>query len=548
MHLPDNRVNNSEETINMTKSLTVMMAQINPIVGAIETNTQMVLDIVQEHSTNHDLIIFPELVITGYPPEDLLLRNSCAIRVKQALNNIMMAAGDVYVIVGHPSWSNNQCFNSASVFYQGKCAAIYHKQCLPNTGVFDERRYFTPGPTTACIFHIKDLAIGLCICEDLWQPGPVEHLKKAGAHTIIALNASPFEDTKQKRRMSVLQAHALTGLNIAYVNLVGGQDELVFDGQSMAYDHHGDCIARAPAFKKATHSVTFNAPNKYQQIINEPDPLEIIYSALVCGLHDYIEKNGFPGVLIGLSGGIDSALTLAIAVDALGADRVHAVMMPSRYTAQISREDALQQLNTMRVQHTTLDIEPTVNALNQTLEPAFLGREPDLTEENLQARIRGTLLMALSNKTGKMVLTTSNKSEIAVGYATLYGDMCGGFSVLKDVFKTQVYALAAYRNLLQPVIPARVLTRAPSAELAFDQTDQKHLPEYELLDAILHAYIYEKCDLEDLVSLGYPHDIVESVIKRIKSNEHKRKQSAPGVKISHCAFGKDWRYPITSKF
>ncbi len=532
----------------MTESLTVMMAQINPIVGAIEANTNTIIDIVRAQASKNDLIVFPELVLTGYPPEDLLFRNSCANRVNTAINAIMAATGAVYVIVGHPSWYKNQCFNSASVFYSGKCVARYYKQTLPTHGVFDERRYFTPGPETACVFKIKNTGIGLCICEDLWQPGPVERLKSAGAQLLISLNASPFEETKQQQRMSILKEHALTGLNIVYVNLVGGQDELLFDGQSMAYDNHGQCFARAPAFESNLQTVTFN-PNKARVApVPDIDHTAILYRALVFGLHDYIEKNGFPAVLIGLSGGIDSALTLAIAADALGAERVHAVMMPSRYTATISHEYALQQLNTMHVAYTTLDIEPTFNALISTLEPSFIGHAPDVTEENLQARIRGTLLMALSNKTGNMVLTTSNKSELAVGYSTLYGDMCGGFSVLKDVFKTQVYALAKYRNTITPVIPEQVLTRAPSAELAWNQTDQDSLPEYEILDTILRAYIYEHCDLDDLLLRGYTRDLVEPIIQRIKRNEHKRRQAAPGVKISHCAFGKDWRYPITSKF
>ena len=532
----------------MPQSLTVMLAQINPMVGAIETNMCTIIDIIQANQAKYDIIAFPELVLTGYPLEDLLLRNSCATRVNAAIKEIMAATIDAYVIVGHPTWSNDQCFNSASVFYQGKCISLCHKQKLPNNGIFDERRYFIPGPTIACVFTVKDTLVGLCICEDIWHYGPVEQLKTAGAQLVISINASPFEDTKQSRRMSILNAHARSGLNIAYVNMIGGQDELVFDGQSMAYDQNGQCFARASAFESQLLAVTFNDPKSCKQIAPDIAPMAMLYRALVFGLYEYVEKNSFPGVLIGLSGGVDSALTLAIAVDALGAERVHAVMMPSRYTASISHEGALQQLKIMNVKHTILDIEPTMNMLTQTLEPTFSGLDQDVTEQNMQARIRGVLLMALSNKLGSMVLTTSNKSEIAVGYSTLYGDMCGGFSVLKDVFKTQVYALAKYRNDVTPVIPEIVLTRPPSAELTWDQTDQDSLPEYEVLDAILHAYIYEHCDLDNLLIRGYSRDLIVAIINRIKRSEYKRKQSAPGIKISHCAFGKDWRYPITSKF
>lgn len=525
-------------------SLTVLMAQINPTVGAIEANTKKIIHIIEEEASRHDIIVFPELAITGYPPEDLLFRHTFASRINHALQAIMNASQHAHVVVGHPSFLMNQCFNSASVFYQGACVMCCHKQRLPNYGVFDERRYFTPGPPSAHVFTLKGQTIGVCICEDLWQPGPVDTLLLHGATTLIAINASPFDNEKPKQREQLLYQHALRGLDVIYVNLQGGQDELVFDGQSMAWDRQGNLVARAPAFKEHLQTVRLG----FQANLGNITPLlhhdALIYQALVCGLHDYVKKNAFPGVLLGLSGGIDSALTLAIAVDALGPQCVHAVLMPSRYTADMSHEDAQDQLQRMGIKQTTLSIEPTLLALTHTLENA--GPIEGITAENLQARIRGTLLMALSNKTGHMVLSTSNKSETAVGYATLYGDMCGGFSVLKDVLKTQVYALARYRNTQTEVIPERVITRAPTAELAFNQTDQDQLPAYEVLDAIILAYMQDAYDAEQIIAQGHPADVVYNVIQRIKRNEYKRRQASPGVKISRCAFGKDWRYPITS--
>ena len=533
----------------MQQSLTCLMAQINPTVGAIERNTDQIIRVIQAHQSTHDIIVFPELALTGYPPEDLLLRPDFLTRVESAIQKIQSYITDCHVVIGHPYQETPHCYNTASVFYQKECIGHYHKQHLPNYSVFDEQRYFHPGDPTPFIFNLREHRIGLCICEDIWHPGPVDQLIAAGATIMLCLNASPFDVLKPKQREALLEAHAKRGLFIIYVNLVGGQDELIFDGQSLAFDPTGRLYARAPAFVEHLQTIIWpNAQNTLEAISPRLDNHELIYQALCCGLRDYIHKNNFSGVILGLSGGIDSALTLAIAVDALGASHVHAVMMPSRYTAAMSVEDALEQINTLGLQHTTLRIEPAYEALLATLNPAWNHAAPDITEENLQARIRGTLLMALSNKTGHLVLTTSNKSESAVGYTTLYGDMCGGFSVLKDILKTTVYALAHYRNQLHPVIPLRVISRAPSAELSENQTDQDSLPAYEILDSVITQYMELKLSAAEIITQGYEPAMVHRIIGLITRNEYKRRQAAPGVKISTCAFGKDWRYPLTSGF
>ncbi|MFC3907807.1 NAD+ synthase [Legionella dresdenensis] len=531
----------------MTKKLTLLMAQINPLVGAIEQNAKKIITIITQHQDQHDLIIFPELALTGYPPEDLLLRPSFHQKVTKALADIADTIENCHVIIGHPHLESDLRFNSASLFFQGKQIALYHKQKLPNYAVFDEDRYFTPGDQP-CVFNINGYRLGLCICEDIWNDEPITALKDAGAETVICINASPFDYQKYHLREQLLQRHAQKGLAIVYVNQVGGQDELVFDGLSLVMAESGEVRARARSFTEQLSTVVLNGGDISGEITPLPGQDELIYQALVCGLQDYVNKNRFPGVLLGLSGGIDSALTLAIAVDALGAERVHAVMMPSRYTADISVVDAEQQLATLKVNSSLLSIEPLFKSFLTTLAPEFEGLKPDTTEENLQARIRGVLLMALSNKTGKMVLTTSNKSETSVGYATLYGDMAGGFSVLKDVLKTQVYQLARYRNSVSPVIPERVITRAPSAELAENQKDQDSLPEYDVLDAIIVDYMEKNVSAEDIIAKGYNSSDVTRVIQLIKRNEYKRRQAAPGVKVSPRAFGRDWRLPITSGF
>lgn len=532
----------------MPQTLSILMAQINPTVGAITDNTAKILDIIQQHESEHDLIVFPELALTGYPPEDLLFREELFFQIDAALKVIQGNTHNCHVIVGHPTFEKGQCYNSASIFFNGKRSAIYHKQHLPNYGVFDEQRYFTHGAENPCLFSIKNYKLGLCICEDIWQPGPVDQLIEAGAEILISINASPFEENKQALRESILKAWAQRGLSIVYVNQVGGQDELVFDGQSMALAKTGKICARSPAFMESLQTVKIHGEKIQASVAPLLSKEALIYQALLCGLRDYVEKNNFPGVLLGLSGGIDSALVLALAVDALGASRVHAVLMPSRYTAGMSVEDAKQQAETMQVRHTTLPIEPVFQVLLSSLASSFEGLTPDTTEENLQARIRGMLLMALSNKTGNMLLSTSNKSETAVGYCTLYGDMAGGFSVLKDILKTMVYDLAHYRNTIAPVIPSRVLTRAPSAELASNQTDQDSLPDYSTLDGIVIAYMENNLSADEIICKGYKKEDVLKIIKLIKRNEYKRRQAPPGVKISSRAFGRDWRQPITSGF
>ncbi|WP_419420921.1 NAD+ synthase [Legionella sp. D16C41] len=532
----------------MTKNLTVLMAQINTTVAAIDANTNKVIETIIRYQDTHDIIIFPELVISGYPAEDLLLRPEFHNQIMQALTKITNVVKDCHVILGHPTPHESRCYNSASVFFQGKKIATYHKQALPNYGVFDEIRYFISGQAKPCVLPIKGYQVGICICEDIWLKNPVNDLIAAGADTILCLNASPFEYNKYPLRENLVREHTEKGVSLLYVNAIGGQDELVFDGQSFAMDKTGRVSARAGAFKEEFLTVELSDDKLSGPITPLLELDNLIYNALLCGTKDYVEKNNFPGVILGLSGGIDSALTLAIAVDALGPERVQAVMMPSRYTAQMSIDDAKQQINALGIKSELLSIEATFKNILTTLEPVFAGLPPDTTEENIQARIRGLFLMALSNKKGSLVLTTSNKSETAVGYATLYGDMAGGFAVLKDVLKTQVYALAHYRNQLSPIIPERVLTRAPSAELAINQTDQDSLPDYATLDNIITAYMENNLDAQGIIAKGYSAEMVYKVMRLIRRNEYKRRQAAPGIKISSRAFGRDWRFPITSGF
>jgi NAD+ synthase (glutamine-hydrolysing) len=524
------------------------MAQINPTVGAIQSNQNKIIEIIEKNQASHDVILFPELALTGYPPEDLLFRRDFHQSVTESLAHIQKSVKDCYVLIGHPVMDNELCFNSLSIFHNGQKIREYHKQNLPNYDVFDEARYFTPGPKDPCTLIINNYKLGICICEDLWQPGPVDDLIEADVCAILSMNASPFHYHKYSIREELLKSYAQRGVALIYVNQIGGQDELLFDGQSLAMDKNGVICARAPAFEEDLASVQLSHENIEGHVTPLLSNPALIYKALVCGTKDYVRKNNFPGVLLGLSGGIDSALTLCIAADALGSEQVHAVMMPSRFTASMSKEDALQQLELLNISHTTLSIEPIFNTTLATLEPVFQGLTPDTTEENIQARIRGMLLMAMSNKTGKMVLTTSNKSESAVGYATLYGDMAGGFSVLKDVLKTLVYELAHYRNSISPVIPERVISRPPSAELKENQTDQDSLPDYSVLDAIITAYMEDGLSAHEIINKGFNSDEVHKIIKLIRHNEYKRRQAAPGVKISPIAFGKDWRHPITNGF
>ncbi len=538
----------------MQKPLNLVIAQANFCVGALSDNTQKIIDLSQKAITdfNADCVVFPEMSISGYPPEDLIFRQDFLLQCQQALEKIQQAALATTLIVGYPVQINQNTFNQAAVIKNGKIIATYNKQELPNYTVFDEKRYFHSG-NSACVFQLHGIKIGLLICEDLWFPHPVQKTVEQGAELIIALNASPFDYNKSQIRESLLIERARQSrLPIVYVNLIGGQDELVFDGGSMVVDNTGQRCLQANYFTEELLPVKLSiSTDSKLDIIHEDLPSALskekkIYRALVLGVRDYIHKNHFPGAIIGLSGGIDSALTLAITVDAIGPENVTVVMMPSRYTSEMSKEDALFQAELMKVKHVNIDIEPVFTAFLNSLAESFSGLDPDTTEENLQARIRGAFLMAFSNKKNLILLTTGNKSEMSVGYATLYGDMAGGFAVLKDVTKTMVYQLAQYRNSLSPVIPQRVINRPPSAELATNQLDQDSLPPYSILDEILVRYIELDQSIELIEEMGIDKTIIDKVIKMINRNEYKRRQAPPGIRITQRAFGKDRRYPITS--
>ena len=539
----------------MTTKLRLVIAQLNLLVGDVAGNGERVVAAACEarDRLKAQAIVFPELTLTGYPPEDLLLRPALMVQVELALRRIERDTHGIDVIVGHPQHERGQLFNVASLLRAGRVQATYRKQLLPNYSVFDEKRYFHPG-STPCVVEMGGIPVGITVCEDIWQPEPVRRVVDAGARLILTLNASPYHMEKDRERVSIAQARVReTGVPLVYVNLVGGQDELVFDGASFVLDGQGQLTQRCAAFEEGLFPVDIEYQNgqaipKALPVATDLDLEEEIYRALVLGVRDYVNKNNFPGVAMGLSGGIDSALTLCIAVDALGADRVEAVMMPSRFTANMSIEDAAAQAKVLGVSYRNISIEPMFTAFVQQLAGHFQSRMRDVTEENIQARIRGSLLMALSNKTGKMVLTTGNKSEMAVGYATLYGDMAGGYGAIKDVFKTMVYRLAEYRNHPQPVIPRRVFERAPSAELAPDQKDSDSLPAYEVLDPILERYIERDQSPEEIVAAGFDTEVVRRVITLVDRNEYKRRQAAPGVRITRRAFGRDRRYPITSGY
>lgn len=536
--------------------LTLVMGQINPVVGDVAGNVIKIITSAHQarDEFDADLVIYPELTLTGYPPEDLLLRPGLLKRVSKALDTLQKHVQGIAIIVGHPDGEvRKELYNAATLIDNGKRVATYFKHKLPNYSVFDEKRYFVEGKE-ACVVDFRGIKIGLTLCEDIWFTEPACQAADSGAELIINLNASPFRSGKWQQRKAEVKKRVLeTGLPIIYVNQVGGQDELVFDGSSFAMDNHGQKVARAPAFENGLYPLTVKRDDKgliqvYGDMAVKEKELAMIYKALKTGLRDYIEKNHFPGVVIGLSGGIDSALTLALAVDAIGADKVHAVMMPTRYTAQISLDDAKTMAEGLNVQYSVMSIEPVFNSFLDTLGDSFAGLPVDTTEENIQARCRGIILMALSNKTGLMVLATGNKSEMAVGYSTLYGDMAGGYSPLKDVYKTVVYQLSHYRNTLSSVIPERIITRPPSAELAADQLDQDSLPPYDILDKILERYIADDSCFEDLVAEGYDAEEVARVIKMVDRNEYKRRQAPPGIRISSRAFGRDRRYPITSGY
>lgn len=534
-------------------SLTIALAQLNTYVGDIPGNTQKVIQFATRAAAElaADVVIFPELTLTGYPPEDLLLRPSLDVRIERALGEIMAAKLPLAVIVGYPKRIDGKLFNMAGVIQAGKLVAEYAKQCLPNYQVFDEKRYFSAGDQ-ACVFDLKGVPAALTICEDIWHAEPMAQAKAAGAKLMLNLNASPYHQGKQVEREAIVAARAQEGaMPVVYVNLVGGQDELVFDGGSVVVDAQGQTQFRAPAYQEdlfvANVQISQNAVIVPAQNLSAiPSNYEAVYQALVLGMRDYVNKNRFKGVVLGLSGGIDSALTLAMAVDALGAERVEAVMMPFLYTSDLSKDDAAEQARRMGVKYSSISIEPMYNAFMTQLAGEFVGLKRDTTEENLQARCRGVLLMAISNKKGYLVLTTGNKSEMAVGYSTLYGDMAGGFDALKDVPKTLVFALAKYRNTLGEVIPTTVITRPPSAELAPDQKDEDSLPPYDILDQILALYVEQDFSAEAIIAKGFARDQVERAVRLVDVNEYKRRQAPIGIRISQRGFGRDRRYPITS--
>ena len=539
----------------MNKKITIALAQIDLIVGDITGNTTRILDCCEQVrvESQADLIVFPELSISGYPPEDLLLHSGLKRRVAEAIELIRKQVSGIAVLIGFPEYSGNFIYNSCVVFENSEEIIRYRKHVLPNYSVFDEKRYFEPGKETA-VFKLKDTKIGINICEDIWYPSPAKKCKEAGAELIIVINGSPYEKGGQLKRETIMTERiSEIMLPIVYLNMVGGQDELVFDGASFVMNTEGEITYRAPSFEEALDVIELSvkAKQKVPLIASVAERLseeESIYRALVKGTRDYITKHKFPGVVLGLSGGIDSALTLAIACDAIGSDKVRAIMMPYTYTSKMSLEDAELQSSILNIQYDILPIETLYDASLELLKPIFVGRDMDTTEENIQARARGVLLMAISNKTGLMLLTTGNKSEMAVGYATLYGDMAGGFAPLKDCTKTLVTRLANYRNTISEVIPRRVIEREPSAELRENQQDCDSLPPYDVLDPILELFIEEDLSVMEIVDRGYDRATVISILEMVKRNEYKRRQAPPGIRISNRAFGRDWRYPITSGY
>jgi len=536
----------------MTQSLTLALAQLNLWVGDVEGNVGKIIAAATKarDELKADLIACPELSLIGYPPDDLLLRSGLPQVIEHGVQRLLAEVQGITLVVGLPEYESGRVggalYNAAYVIRDGHVIARYRKQQLPNYGVFDERRHFKPG-FAPCVFELKGRRIGLTICEDAWFSQPAAQARDAGAELLLNINASPWNRGKRADRQRVLDARvAETGLPIVYVNCVGGQDEVVFDGDSCVLRADGSTAFNAPQFEEGVYAVTM------QQGRFEGETAALLgdeaetYAALVAATRDYVTRNGFPGALIGLSGGIDSALVAAIAADALGADKVWGVSMPSRYTLDMSNDDARIEAEVLGIRYSKLAIEPAFTAFNNTLAETFAGRKTDLTEENLQSRSRGVLLMGLSNKFGHIVLTTGNKSEMAVGYATLYGDMCGGFAPIKDVYKTLVYRLARYRNTISPVIPERVITRAPTAELRENQTDQDSLPPYEVLDAILEAYVEESRSIAEIIASGFDEATVRRVAGLVRRSEYKRRQAPPGPKVTRCAFGRERRYPITA--
>jgi NAD+ synthase (glutamine-hydrolysing) len=538
----------------MTGSLRIALAQINPTVGDAPGNADRVIaQIGPARALGAGLLVLPELVLSGYPPEDLLFHRGFRRRIDAALERLAQAADGIDLLVGYPEYSSGTIYNTAAWLRGGAVIARYRKQSLPNYKVFDEKRYFTAG-TAAAVVEIAGIKVGLLICEDVWHVEPSAALRAAGAALCISLNASPYRLGKQQDREAVIAKRAQeTGMPFIYVNLVGGQDELVFDGNSFAVDATGRVVHRAPAFVESLSCVDASQAGRAAHL--EPEslaplmsPEESVYQAIVMGVRDYVDKHHFSGVLLGLSGGVDSALVLAIACDALGPERVHAVMLPSRYTSSISEKDATAMARGLGVHYSVISIEGMFQATLAALEREFQGRAPDSTEENIQARCRGMVLMAISNKTGRMLLTTGNKSEMSVGYATLYGDMAGGYAPIKDCSKTLVYRLARWRNAKSSVIPLRVIERPPTAELRENQLDSDSLPPYDVLDSILAAFVEDNRSVDEIVAQGFDRATVVRVLDMVKGSEYKRRQAPPGVRVSRRAFGRDWRYPITSGY
>jgi NAD+ synthase (glutamine-hydrolysing) len=533
-------------------SLTIQIAQLDFLVGDIEGNAQRIIKAASKVVGKADIIVFPELALTGYPPEDLLLRDYFIRRVESAVAMILSRVNGIHLVVGYPLRRAEGLCNVAGVWRDGEIVVEYAKHLLPNYSVFDEKRYFVPGHE-AVTFEVAGVRIGLTVCEDIWQAEPAAMSRAAGAELLLNINASPFHIGKAPEREALVQQRARENrLPIVYANLVGGQDELVFDGGSFVVDEVGVLQQRLPFFEESTAKISFDTKQSPpvpigRSIMVEMEEEQRVYAALVLGVRDYVRKNGFQGAILGLSGGVDSALTLAIAVDALGAEQVEVVMMPSRYTVEMSNQDAVEEAQALGVAYRSIPIEPAFKAFLSMLEEEFDGKPVDVTEENIQARCRGIILMAISNKKGRILLTTGNKSEMSVGYATLYGDMAGGFAPIKDVPKTLVYRLCAYRNSISPVIPQRVLERPPSAELAPDQQDSDSLPDYAVLDGILERYVEQDQRGDEIVAAGYDAQTVDQVIRMVDRNEYKRRQAPPGIKITRRAYGRDRRYPLTWK-
>ena len=539
--------------------LRIALAQFDFPVGAVEKNAERIVAFIEEARDEYgaDLVLFPELAVSGYPPEDLLLRPGFLADCERALQRIAAAARGIVAVVGWPQSAGSVVYNAASVLRDGAVAATYRKRELPNYAVFDERRYFGVDPDGGpCVFDVAGVPVGLVVCEDLWFPEPLADTARAGAELVVVPNASPYERGKHAQRDALLAERTrATGVAIAYLNVVGGQDALVFDGASVVADGDGTVHPAAVAFAEQWLVVEY-APEtrRFMPRVWVDDGDEsmdaLAWRAVTRGVQDYCRKNGFSRVLLGLSGGIDSALVLAIAVDALGADNVTAVRLPSRYTSGLSNDLAAEQCAALGVKLETVAIEPAFEGFLAALGPLFAGTEPDLTEENLQSRCRGAILMALANKFGGLLLTTGNKSEYAVGYATVYGDMCGGYAPIKDLYKTEVFGLAKWRNTVggAPVIPPAVIARPPSAELRENQTDQDSLPAYDVLDGILYRYVDQEQSRAEIVAAGYAAEVVDKVLRLVRVNEWKRHQAAPGPKVSRRAFGRERRYPISNGY